>query len=172
MHFVLVIIGTCRIYFLLFSKKSKQIKKEINGKYVSVIFDGTTRMGEALAVVLRFVDDEEWVLKQRLVHLQLLAKSLCGEEIARELISITVNYSIESNKLLAIMRDGASSNGIAVRTLQIVFPNAMDITCFSYTLDRVGKYFKIPILPKFYQLVDIHVFPQSQSTTLLVYSNW
>ena len=112
-------------------------------------------MGEALAVVLRFVDDEKWVLKQHLVHLQLLAKSLCGEEIARELISIlyiNYNYSIESNKLLANMRGGVTSNGVAVRTLQIVYPNAMDITCFSHMLDRVGEHFNIPILQDFISL--------------------
>ena len=56
------------IPFILHEEQA-QIKKEIDGKYVSVIFDGTTRMGEALAVVLRFVDDEEWVIKQRLVRL-------------------------------------------------------------------------------------------------------
>ena len=69
-------------------QEQAEIKKEANGKCVSVVFDRTTRMGEALAVMLRFIDKEEWVIKQRLVHVQLLAKSLCGEEIARELISI------------------------------------------------------------------------------------
>lgn len=29
---------------------------EIEGKFVSVIFDGTSQFGEVLAVVLRFVD--------------------------------------------------------------------------------------------------------------------
>ena len=80
-----------------------------NNIYVSVKFDGTTHMEEALAVVLRFIDEEEWVTKQHLVCLHLLAKSLRGEEIARELVSIlSINYSIESNKFLCTMRDGVS----------------------------------------------------------------
>jgi hypothetical protein len=54
---------------------------------VSVIFDGTSTLGEALAVVLRFVEDD-WTIERRLVRVQLLAKSLPGEEIARELISV------------------------------------------------------------------------------------
>lgn len=33
------------------------IQKEINGKYLSVIFDGTSRVGEALAIILRFTND-------------------------------------------------------------------------------------------------------------------
>ena len=102
-------------------EEQTQNKKEIEGKCVSVIFDGTTRMGEALAVVLCFVDNEQWVIQQQLVRLQLLVKSLSGEEIARELISIlSVNYSIDSSRLLAYMRDGASANGVAVRTLRIM----------------------------------------------------
>ena len=84
---------------------------------MSVIFDGTTRRGEALAVVLRFVDNKQWVILQHLVCLQLLVKSLSGEEIARELFGIlSVNYSIDSSRLLAFMRDGASTNGVAVHT--------------------------------------------------------
>ena len=45
-----------------------------------------------------------------------------------------------------------SSNGVAVRTLQIVYPKAIDITCFSHTLDRVGEHFNIPILQGFISL--------------------
>ena len=35
-----------------------QIRREIAGKKVSAIFDGTTRLGEALVIVLRFVTDD------------------------------------------------------------------------------------------------------------------
>ena len=38
-------------------------------------------MGEALAIVLRFVTCE-WSIEQRLIEVQLLSKSLKGEEIA------------------------------------------------------------------------------------------
>ena len=116
---------------------------------MSVIFDGTTRLGEALAIVVRFVSDE-WSLEQRLVKLQLLTKSMSGEEIARELINVlSVGYSIDSSRLLACMRDRASSNNVAVRTLKIVYPKLLDVGCFSHTIDRVGEYFNIPILSEF-----------------------
>ena len=61
----------------------QKISKEIEGKKVSVIF----RMGEAMAILVRFVSDD-WRIEQQLICVQLLAKSLCGEEIARELISV------------------------------------------------------------------------------------
>ena len=55
-----------------------KIASELHGRNVSVIFDGTTRLGETLAIVLRFVSDD-WQINHRLIRLQLLAKSLSGE---------------------------------------------------------------------------------------------
>ena len=46
---------------------------------MSVIFDGTSRLGEALA--MRYITDD-WKIEQNLICLQMLAKSLCGEELA------------------------------------------------------------------------------------------
>lgn len=113
-----------------------------------MIFDGTTRLGEALAIILHFVS-KSWTL-ERLVRIQLLSKSMTGEEIARELIRIiSANYDIDSNQLIAAMRDRAAVNGVAVRTVAVVYPKALDIGCFSHTIDRVGEHFKTPILSEF-----------------------
>jgi len=61
-------------------------------------------LGEALIVVLWFIDG--FVIKQRLVRFQTLAKSMTGEEIARELINVlSIEYGITSERLLASMRD-------------------------------------------------------------------
>ena len=49
-------------------QEEKEIKQEISEKHVSVIFDGTTRLGEALAIVIRFVDDT-FAIQQRLIRL-------------------------------------------------------------------------------------------------------
>ena len=59
-------------------------RRELAGKCISVILDGTTHLGEAMAVVVRFVSSD-WTVKQRLIKLQMLAKSMKGEEIARSL---------------------------------------------------------------------------------------
>lgn len=59
-----------------------------------MIFNGTTRLGEALAIVVCFMD-EDFVIHQCLIRLQLLTKCMNGEEIARELINtLSVVYSI------------------------------------------------------------------------------
>ena len=96
---------------LVVSQEQADIKNELSGQPVSVIFDGTTRLGEAMAIVLRFID-ESFTIQQRLVRLQLLAKCMTGEEIARELInSLSAQYSISSNLVVAMMHDRAACNG-------------------------------------------------------------
>ena len=132
------------------SEEQNRIKANLNESNVSVIFDGTTRLGEAMVVVLRVVIDFE--IKQYLVRFQTLAKSMTGEEIARELICVlSVQYGITPNRLLAAMRDRASVNGVAIRTLKILYPDMLDIGCYSHTIDLVGDKFVVPHLDKFIQ---------------------
>lgn len=67
---------------------------------------------------------------------------MSGEEVARELINIlSVMLGVES-RLLAAMRDRASVNNAAMRVVSIVYPNVLDVGCFSHTLDIVGEKFK------------------------------
>jgi hypothetical protein len=122
----------------------------MNGRDVAVIFDGTSRLGEALVVVLRFMDLESWSPQRRLVRLQLLARSMCGDEIARELISIlSTELGIRGGILLASMRDRASTNNVAIRSMKVVYPHLLDIGCYSHTIDHVGENFATPNLDEF-----------------------
>ena len=58
-----------------------------------------------LAVVLRFAD-ENFAVQQRVVRIHMLAKSLSGEEIAREIIAtLSTELGIKPTRLLAAMRD-------------------------------------------------------------------
>ena len=63
---------------LIHKQEQAAIQSEICGK-VSVIFDGTIHVCEAVAIILRFVD-EQYQIKQRAVCVMLLAKSLTGEK--------------------------------------------------------------------------------------------
>ena len=142
------------------------ISEEIKGKDVSVVFDGTTRLGEALAIVLRYVDDG-WNINQRLVRLQVVVKSLTGEELARELISVlSVQYSIGTQQLLAAMKDRASVNETALRTLKIIYPSLLSVGCFSHTIDRVGEHFSTPNLSEFITSW-VSLFSHSPKTRIL-----
>jgi len=146
-------------------EEEEGIKAEISGSKIAVIFDGTTRLGEALAIVVRFISNE-WQIQQQLVRLQLLAKSLKGEELARELISAFARqYNVQNDNLLAAMRDGASVNAAAMRTVKIIFPKVIDVRCFSHTIDRVGVYFNILTVRRFLQLWN-SLFGHSPATRL------
>lgn len=112
---------------------------------VAVIFDGSSRLGEALAIILCFVDRSTLTIHQRLVRVQILAKSMAGEEVAQELLSVlSTEYGIASSNLLAAMHDRASVNTVAVRTLKVLYPNLLDIGCYSHTIDHVGENFDTP----------------------------
>ena len=66
----------------IIEKEKETLKTELSlVDGCSVIFDGSTRLGEALAIVVRFVDDE-WNVQQRLIRLQVLGKSLKANELA------------------------------------------------------------------------------------------
>ena len=142
------------------------IKKEIDGKNVSVIFGGTTRLGEALANVVRFVTND-WTIEHGLVKMQLLAKSLTGKDIARELIHVlATEYSIGSNNLLAVMRDRASTNEVAMKIISVLYPYLVDVGCFSHTLDLVGEHFQTATLDEF-GMLWISFFAHSPKVKML-----
>lgn len=130
-------------------QEMERIRADIASRPVSVTFDGTTRFGEALAIVLRYVTDD-FKVQQKLVKAQMLAKSMTGQEIARELISVlSVSYGVASGHLLGAMRDRASTNNVAMETVRVIYPSFVDIGCFSHTKDHVGDKFHTPVLTPF-----------------------
>ena len=58
-------------------EECSRTRGEVVDKCISVIVDGTTRLGEVLVVVLRYIQD--WEVKQQ--------KSMNAEELARQIIS-------------------------------------------------------------------------------------
>ncbi len=130
-------------------RESDRVKAAIRGRPISIIFDGTTHVCEALVIVVRYLTDE-WVIKQDVCRLMLLAKSMTGEEVARQIIScISTEMGISSDLVIGAMHDRASVNQVAMRTAKVIYQNILDIGCFSHTLDRVGENMKTPILDEF-----------------------
>ena len=126
-----------------------KLKKYISGKNVAIIYDGTIHVCEAFVIVLRYVDDD-WVIKQRVCQSMLLAKSIVGEELVRQLITVVATeLSIAPNMVLAAMRDRASVNDVAMRTISIIYNQILDVGCLSHILDHVGERMKTPILDDF-----------------------
>ena len=82
---------------------------------MSIIFDGTSYSGEAFAILVRFVNDS-FVIQQQLIAIQLLSKSLTGEEIAHELVQVVSTdlplWSSAAKKILAIQPFSAAAERV------------------------------------------------------------
>ena len=62
------------------------------------------------------------------------------------------------------MRDRESCNNVAMRTKKVIYPNVLDISCYSHTIDRVGEQFKVPTLDQFgkYRVSLFAHFPRAR----------
>ncbi len=151
-------------------QEKKSVKEELAGHNVSIIFDGSTRLGEALAVIIRFVDldteQRQFLIKQRLVRLEVLAKSLDARQLARVILVCLGNQlQIMPEQVVAAMHDGASVNTAAMRHVQVVYPSFIDVVCFSHTVDNVGRHFDLPHLDGFLELW-IRLFSHSSAAKI------
>ena len=54
------------------------------GHYYPVIFDGSAHQGEAIAIIVRFVN-EQWEIIQCLVRIDIVAKSVAGTQLSQVL---------------------------------------------------------------------------------------
>ena len=105
----------------------KWICSEIDDQDVSIIFDGTTWLGETLAVVLRFFSG--WKIQQISADFTPHEfKSMTGEEAARELLTVlSTELGIAASHVIAAMRDRAFVNNMAMRTVTIMYQSVMYI---------------------------------------------
>ena len=100
-------------------------------------------------------------------RLMLLAKSMTGEEVARQIITIlSTEMGVPCHLVVAAMRDRTSVNTVAMRTVSILYKEIMDIGCFSHTLNLVGDHMKTPILDDFVKSW-ISLFSHSPKSRLL-----
>lgn len=109
----------------------------------------------------------DWELKQCVGRLKLLAKSMTGEEVAQQIIVVlSTELGITPQFIVAAMRDRASVNDVAMRTIKIVYNQLLDVGCFSHTLDHVGERMNMPILDGFCK-AWIGLFSRSPKSRLL-----
>jgi hypothetical protein len=95
-----------------FSQKSLQFR-------FSLIFDGTTRTAETVAIVLRFVKDSK--IQQRLIALPMLANSLNGVELASLIMDTLREFNLDQKFCFASMRDRASTNEVVRASANIFY---------------------------------------------------
>ena len=82
---------------VLLAEEFDCIKNEVAGRAISVISDGTTRLGEAVVILSRYVTDD-WEIKQRLVRMQTVSKAVSAQQLAQllnECLSLRYNVHHE-----------------------------------------------------------------------------
>ena len=152
------------IPFIL-NEEIDSLREQLSGKCLSIIFDGTTHVAEAFVVVVRYLDSE-WVISQKVAQLLLLSKSLCGKEVARLLVDVlSTKLGVPTSNIVAAMRDRASVNSVAMRTVRVLYNRVFDVGCLSHTLDHVGEKMNTPFVDDFIKSW-IGMFSRSPKTRL------
>lgn len=133
---------------------------------LSIIFDGSPRQGDAIAIIVRFFDNN-WMITQRRVRIDVFSKSVNAYEQTEVLNQcFAMDYGIRETSLLAAMRDGASVNQAALNKIVFIFPKLLNVVCFSHTINNVGNHHVIPTLLEFGSLW-IRLFSHSNKAKLL-----
>ena len=88
---------------VLAKEKDTYSKSALFGQSSSIVLDGSMRLGEAVAVVARYVD-HNWKIRQVLARLAVLSKSLTGDQAAAKLNDvISTTLQVRKHQIMAII---------------------------------------------------------------------
>lgn len=126
------------------------LSKEIHGQFLSVAFDGTTRLGEAINITGRWCD-ADFKIQNRLLRF-LTAKHhfkapQCASMITRVLCT---DLRLDPDFITCFSRDSVSVNGATCRLLcSSIFYGAENMLCICHTLNNVGGQLSFDVLASF-----------------------
>ena len=119
------------------------------GGLFSLIFDGTTRLGEALNFIVRGCT-ADFRLLHRLTKFLTLESSLPGEDLATVLCHhLMRDLSATPQMLTALVRDSCPVNGVACRRVCSIFHATTDILCICHIVNCAGSRFQFRVLNTF-----------------------
>ena len=125
----------------------QRLRKELKGQRVCVIFDGTTRLGECTAVLLRWCPVGFNKIEQRLVALRTTKTHMNGDELGALINDIIgTTCLVKTVDVVCGARDSCSTNGKAMRNLEPMYINMEAILCISHTLSHCGEHVDLPVL--------------------------
>ena len=132
------------IPYVLVEEKKKMWSK-MKDQDVFLIFDGTTREGEAFVIIARYVD-EHFAVHQCLLRFLTVKQSLEGSQITMVVIQTLIEASIPIPKVLGSNRDGASVNVKAMKDFR------------GMRLEPAGPFWDMSCLAHFLNLVGGHIY--------------
>ena len=117
----------------------------------SLIFDGMSRVGEAVGVVARAVT-QDFKIFQKLISLKTLARSADGEVLRKVLeMSVTEYVGVGVKDIVGLVHDSAPVNNKAVEGFAYS-KLIVNLPCLSHILSNCGKKMDIDVLNNFMKL--------------------
>jgi hypothetical protein len=130
-------------------REIKRVVKELLQQYFTVIFDGTTRLGEAINIVTRSITDD-FMIRMRLVAFKTTKVHCDGDALFRLILTtLQTKLGLDLAYCVAYARDSCATNHSAVNLLMPASANALNMLCFPHTLHNTGKHLELPVLNEF-----------------------
>ena len=131
------------------SKQIQLVKTALEGQYLSIQFDGTTRLGEAINVVAKWCSSD-FKLVKRLLDFHTLEKHVDAPGLCSHINDLLGRKrGVPPMNVIGFSRDSVSTNGAACRRLKLIYTAAVDMLCICHTLCHVGEHFHLPTLGAF-----------------------
>src|SRR4051794_9760345 len=131
----------------------RSVRRDIGNNPCSLIFDGTTRVAECFAIVVRFLMG--WQIEQRCLEFKMLEAPMDAEDVSASLLSAVLRNGIPPENVHGLMCDGTATNikSIGVKlclwnALQVVLAackNGVHIICHSHTFNNVGSQIAVSV---------------------------
>ena len=109
------------------TREVEQLIEEVADQRVTIIFDGTSRLGEALVLILRWIPADFSKVEQRLVAFRTTFAHTNGTELAQLIMSVLLTtMKLQPNSIVGGARDSCSTNGVAMRILKGILVNMQE----------------------------------------------
>lgn len=132
-------------------REFNRLREEINGSYLGLSFDGTSRLGEAINVVGRFCTPDFDKVHMRLLRFLTAKLHLKAGEFAAVITRIVcTELSVPPEMVVCMSRDSVLVNGAACRLLRECNFGCSEVQmCISHTLNNVGSRLHFSVLSEF-----------------------
>ncbi|CAM9713934.1 unnamed protein product, partial [Phaeothamnion confervicola] len=116
--------------------EENRLFKDLTGKKVAVVFDGTTRTHEVFAVVARFMDADGRVQQRLIEQVYLPLAAFNAGDVARVIAFKLTKWDVQYDDVVAFVSDRCATNLAAIGALKPFYSSAMMIGCESHTFDN------------------------------------
>jgi hypothetical protein len=136
---------------LLLYYELKSVALEIGSNSVAIVFDGSDKCCKLEAIMFKYFNETSFKVCTRLLSLKLYDHTLNGTSTAAYIAQELAKFDIAANAVRYFVRDGVSSNSLAVRQLSPLYSKSLDVICYSHSLSRcaIKVLPELPVLNKF-----------------------